>query len=152
MYDPPQSDMATSKLALPYLVPAQAQKEFTVNESLAILDAAISPVVEAILDDPPPSPSAGQSWLVGHSPTGAWQGKAHHIATWQGDRWILNAPWTGSTLYDRSAGHSRLFDGAWSSVATIADPTAGQTVDVEARDAIVAILQALRANGTIPRV
>ena len=150
MYDPPPSGETTPKLGLPYLYPAQAQKEFTVNEALALLDATIFPVVEGTRNDPPAAAVTGEAWLVGSNPTGLWEGMSAHIATWQGDRWLLVRPATGSLVYDRSLGQRRMFDITWSAAATVADPDGGTTIDTEARTAIVAILQALRAIGVVP--
>ena len=43
----------TTRLQLPFIVTAQAQKEVTHNDSLQRLDAFIMPVVQEILNTPP---------------------------------------------------------------------------------------------------
>ena len=40
-------------------------------------------------DDPPGSPSSGDIYLVGATPTGAWVGKANNVATYNGSTWIF---------------------------------------------------------------
>ena len=40
--------MTTSRLGLPTLAAAQAQKEMTHNEALTLLDVAVQPVVAAV--------------------------------------------------------------------------------------------------------
>lgn len=52
------------------------------------LDLLVMPVVlDADLTAPPGSPSAGDAYIVGLSPTGAWAGKALQIARWSGSAW-----------------------------------------------------------------
>src|SRR3546814_18262631 len=62
---------ATTRLALPYLVPGQAQKETTHNEALIRLDLAVKASALSIgLNISPQTPEPGQCWIVGTSPTG----------------------------------------------------------------------------------
>jgi hypothetical protein len=74
---------STARFALPLLHAGQAQKEITHNEALLALDILLHPEVEAVGENqPPPAPGAGQCWIVGDAPTGAWAGQADRIAAW----------------------------------------------------------------------
>lgn len=47
---------------------------------------------QAIQDDPPLAPTAGQIWIVGLSPTGAWVGHENDLAEWSGVGWTFDTP------------------------------------------------------------
>ena len=65
--------LLSGRFGLPFLAAGQAQKELTHNEALALIDAVLCPAVESAgLETPPGSPSVGQCWIAGVSPTGAW--------------------------------------------------------------------------------
>ena len=56
------ADDFTPNLALPYVLPNQAQKHVTVNESLAAVDGLLMASVVGIgLNDAPSDPIAGQA-------------------------------------------------------------------------------------------
>jgi Protein of unknown function (DUF2793) len=83
----------TDRLSLPLLVAGQAQKEVTHNEALTLIDFLAQPVVVAVAPvSVPAAPTLGQSWIVGAAPTGAWAGKAAHIASWTSGGWRFCAP------------------------------------------------------------
>jgi hypothetical protein len=66
------------RLALPYILNQQAQKEVTHAAGLNRLDALVQPVVQQVsLNTPPGSPADGQCWIIGTTPTGAWAGQAN---------------------------------------------------------------------------
>lgn len=48
--------------------------------------------VEDFLNDPPVAPVAGQTWVVGGAPTGAWAGHEDELAEWSGVGWTFVAP------------------------------------------------------------
>lgn len=86
----------TPNLALPYLIAAQAQKHVTHNEAIRMLDALVQlAVLDRQVDTPPVSPADGDRYIVGPSPTGAWDGKANEIAAFQDGAWAFFAPQTG---------------------------------------------------------
>jgi hypothetical protein len=88
----------TTRLGLPYIVTSQAQKEVTHNASLNILDALLQAAMESIsVNTPPVSPVAGESYIVGAAPTGAWAGKAKALAYYS-TAWNFITPWEGLTL------------------------------------------------------
>ena len=98
---------STARLALPLLAMAQAQKEVTHNEALTLLDLLVQPVVEAgPLAAPPPSPGAGQGWIVGAGATGDWSGREGALALWTAGGWRFVAPSAGMRTL-------RLSDESW---------------------------------------
>ena len=130
------TDTQTDRLALPLLQAGQAQKEMVHNEAIAALDL----VVQAGIDIPPGSPVAGQSWIVGGSPTGAWAGKAKHIAGWSAAGWRFAAPADGMAVWVAAdALTARYRGGSWSlGEETAAHLTVGGHVVVGAQQAAIA--------------
>jgi hypothetical protein len=92
---------STPRLALPYILTQQAQKEVTHAAGLNRLDALVQPVVEQIgLNTPPGSPAEGACWIIGASPTGAWAGQANRLAQRIGGTWVFHAPFVGLVVFD----------------------------------------------------
>ncbi len=89
--------MTTSThLRLPFIKPTQAQKHITHNEALEALDIlAQLAVLDRDLAAPPASPTRGDRYIVGASPTGAWSGKADKVAAWSGAKWLFHTPRRG---------------------------------------------------------
>lgn len=161
---------STARLALPFIASGQAQKELFHNEALARIDALLQPAVESIqLDVPPVAPSAGQCWIVGTAPSGAWEGHSQAIAAYSDGGWRFVAPIAGMLVWSLADRLPAMFDGAaWivgainarhllvggvpvvgAQQSAIADPAGGTMADAEARGAISAILEALRSHGLI---
>lgn len=149
MTTPATFPSVSTKLALPFLYPAQAQKEFFLNEALARLDAAVHPAVSGESATPPTSPARGECWLVSADATGVFKGHDGEIAFHDGDQWSFIKPSAGMTMYDRSANLLRSFSTRWSIPVIITAPTDGEVVDTEARATIVALLQALAGLSAI---
>lgn len=160
----------TPRLALPLLVPGQAQKEMFHNEALAALDLVVQASVAAIgINDPPATPALGACWIVGTAPTGAWAGQAGALAGWTAGGWRFVAASEGMAVWDQASGQvARRVGGAWLDGAVtasrivvggvqvvgaqrpaIAGPAVGSVIDAEARAAISSMLAALRAHGLI---
>lgn len=160
----------TDRLMLPLLAAAQAQKEVTHNEALALIDALIQPVVVAVAPpDVPAAPTPGQGWIVGPSPAGAWTGQAQALAVWTVGGWRFVLPFEGMTIWSLSdskpwrygptgwvngilTGTSLVLNGVQlvgPRAAAIAVPVGGTVVDVQARAAVANILSALRTHGLI---
>jgi hypothetical protein len=160
----------TERLKLPFLAVAQAQKEMTHNEALALLDIAVQPVVQAVAPViVPASPVAGQCWVVGAAPIGDWAGQAGALAAWTTGGWRFIAPFEGMTVWSvADAVGVRRTGSAWVvgqvtatkiSIAgqqvvgprssAIALPTGGTVIDSQARVAIAAMLGMLTSHGLI---
>lgn len=108
----------TPNLALPYLVTSQAQKEITHNDALNDIDFMAQPsVISNSLSAPPESPSAGDTYIVAASATGAWSGCDGHIAAYYSG-WKFKAPVTGWQVWVRSDSRVYYYSGsAWKTLA-----------------------------------
>ena len=139
---------ASARFSLSLLVQGQAQKELFHNEALTLLDFIIQPVVQFIANDPGTlSPDEGQSWVVGLSPNGLWKGKENHIAGWSAGGWRFIAPRQAMEVYlTDNVVKLSFFDDVWQPNTVIAEPSAGATVDAQARQAVDSILIALRSS------
>ena len=86
----------TPNLALPYILPSQAQKHVTHNEALRRLDALVHlAVVSRGSGAPPALPGEGDRYIVGHIATAGWSGHESEIAAWQDGAWVFYAPQPG---------------------------------------------------------
>ena len=151
MPDPISFTSLSPRLALPLIFAGQTQKEFTVNEALARIDALLHPAIEGESGTPPLSPGEGECWLVGGSPDGAWTGHAGEFACFSLGTWLLAEPCDGMQVMNRATGQFRLrrYCG-WASAGTPAAPSGGATVDAEARGAIAGLIAALSDSGILP--
>lgn len=161
---------ASPRLGLPFLLPAQAQKELFHNEALLIIDSMLHAAVEGTAAvTPPASPAEGQSWIVAPGGTGGWTGHDHALATWTSGGWRFAAPVPGMTVWNKATSHWLHWNGAsWSAGEIIASkivvggnqvvgarqpavpsPSGGTTIDAEARSALQAVIVALRTHGLI---
>lgn len=160
----------TQRLALPLIVPGQAQKELFHNEALLLLDAAVAGAVEELArNDPPQSPAAGACYLIGDAPTGEWALYAGHLAAFSGAGWRYVAPVVGLKVITKTSGITATYmPNGWevgiiraaqilvegeqvigAQAAAIADPAGGGVVDSEARIAVAGVLSAMRQHGLI---
>jgi hypothetical protein len=107
------------RLALPYILTQQAQKEVTHAAGLNRLDALVQPVAQQLgPNTPPSSPTDGQCWIVGTSPTCAWAGQANRLAQRIGGAWVFYAPFTGLVVFDAATLAQWGWNGsAWALVA-----------------------------------
>lgn len=161
---------ATPRLALPFLIAGQAQKEITHNEALQLLDCVVvGAVEEPSTASPPASPPLGACYIVDPAAAGAWTGMSHCVAGWTSAGWRFIQPIEGMTFYVRSTGTwSAYRNGAWElgmvrgdallvegqqvvgpRQAAIASAAGGAMVDAEARAVLDDILNALRQHGLI---
>lgn len=86
----------TPRLGLPLLMPSQAQKHVTVNESLLRLDAlAQLTLVSRALGTPPDAPAEGDAYAIPAGASGAWAGEEGRIAVRIGGGWDFATPVVG---------------------------------------------------------
>ncbi len=86
----------TTRLGLPLLAAAQAQKHVTHNEALLLLDSLVHLAVSARgVAAPPGSPVEGDRVIVGGAPTGAFAGEAGKIAAFDDGAWRFLQPRAG---------------------------------------------------------
>ena len=109
----------TPKLGLPYLLPNQAQKHVTLNESLRALDSLVMASVEAVGESAPPAaPVDGQAWITGAAPTGAWSDHPQQLAAYRDGAWFFYLPQPGWRVWDLGDAAFKVFDGAdWADIA-----------------------------------
>lgn len=102
--------MTTPKAKLHELTLTTAQQATTVNADLSIIDQGIDGTVKSRgVNTPPGSPSDGDAYIVGTSPTGVWAGKGNQIAFWRNSAgaWQFMTPlegWTRRVQDDDDAG------------------------------------------------
>lgn len=109
------SDDLSPRLALPYLLPGQAQKHVTVNEGLMRLDALVQLAVHRRdLSAPPAAPEEGACQIVGPGPSGGWAGQAGRVALFAGGGWQILTPRAGWRAWVEAEGIELIHDGsAW---------------------------------------
>lgn len=115
--------MVTSpKLGIQLLDVAQAQKEVTVNEAFLRLESLLHGVISKGDNTPPANPADGDSYLLGDTPTGAWAGKALHLAFYvDGNGWRFVAPKEGMAVWVAADDNRAIYhDGAWQAVLEVA--------------------------------
>jgi Protein of unknown function (DUF2793) len=144
----------TPRHALPELFVGQTQKEITHNEALGRIDALLHPEVQGVLATPPAGLSMdddGKCWIVDATASGVWLGKEMQIARWSAGSWRYLLPVKGMSVW-HVADSKRLFyiGSDWIEPAAIPAPAGGTVIDVEARAAVVAILDHLRQISHVP--
>jgi hypothetical protein len=127
----------------------QAQKEFFVNQALCLLDALYPRTVRASQSAPPATPADGESFRVTAPASGAWAGRENQLAVRIGGDWHFVSPLEGMRVFDQAAGCVLLFRTGWLPCIAPPAPTGGTVIDVEARTAIAALMQALTTAGVL---
>jgi len=103
----------TPILALPVLVPNQAQPYVTHNEALRRLDILVQmSILEFDAETPPALPEEGDLYALGAAPGAGWAGQAHKLAAWIDGAWLFVAPQEGWRAWDGDMGVLRVWDGA----------------------------------------
>lgn len=91
--------VTTTNLGITLVEQAQAQKEVTINQAFCVLDAFVGKAVaDKDLAAPPTSPVPSTLYIVAASPTGAWAGKATHLAYFD-QVWRFIAPQSGMRMW-----------------------------------------------------
>lgn len=147
-------NIETSRHKLPLLAVGQAQKEYTHNEALLLVDSLLNPSVRSIIDDPEAIDDSQnisnetRAWLISDMPSGIWSQRANEIAilTANGFRYI--EPIAGMRIFNEQSDCLMIYkDMSWYIAPTLAAPTDGSVIDSQARDSISAILDNLRQFG-----
>lgn len=124
----------TSHLDLPFLMPAQAQKHVTLNESLLALDTLVHLAVEdRDLAAPPGSPAEGARYIVAATATGAWTGREDDVASFEDGAWTFRTPAEGWRAWLCDEDRLVVFDGAdWTDAAPEEVPLLGVNTTADA--------------------
>ncbi|KAA5804677.1 DUF2793 domain-containing protein [Alkalicaulis satelles] len=108
---------ATPRLGLPWLMPAQAQKHVTVNETLSRLDALVQArALSASVTAQPSGPQDGDCYILPDGAGGeAWDAFAPGALAWfQDGVWEAVAPRAGLVAFVEDDGALKVHDGtAW---------------------------------------
>lgn len=118
----------TTRLDLPLLAAAQAQKHVTHNEALLRLDALSHPAVQSRDLTAPPAASEGQLFLVAPGATAEWAGRDGQVAELRNGAWEFYPPFDGLSLHILSEGIGLSYlsgswheaDGVWSAQRILA--------------------------------
>ncbi len=104
----------TNHLSLPLVQQSQAQKEVTVNEALAKIDALLNTGAMSLsLPTPPASPNEGDLYIIGDAAADEWAGRENNI-TYFDHIWRFITPREGVTLWVNDEDRLYSFDGsAW---------------------------------------
>lgn len=164
------ADDGSDRFALPFLQAAQAQKEVTHNEALALIDMLLHARAEsATRETPPTDAAAGQCWIVPAGGVGDWTGRDGALACFSSGGWRFVRPRAGMRVSVADTGETVVHDGVgWGPAAlrtdgvylnglrvvgerqaAVANPVGGSVVDAEARASLSALLHALRMHGLI---
>jgi len=101
----------TTHLGITLVEQSQAQKEITVNQAFTRIDALMNTGARSrTTNTPPVSPSAGDLYIVGTSPTGAWAGQSQKIAYYD-QLWKFIAPNEGISWWVNDEDKQYVFDG-----------------------------------------
>ena len=160
----------TPRLALPFILPGQAQKELFHNEALTRIDLALHPAVEGPPEaEPPPAPAEGECRIVAPGALGDWSGRDNMLAMWTESGWRFVAPSPGTSAWNKASAVPLLWDGyQWRDgelasagllvnglrvvggrQPAVPSPSGGTIIDEEARAAINALTAALMSHGLI---
>lgn len=109
----------TKILALPLILPAQAQKHVTHNEALAQLDLIVQlTVISRTLTTALALPTLGDRYIVAAGATGAWAGQSGRIALFGEAGWQFTEALPGWQAHVLTEAQTAVFDGlAWKTQA-----------------------------------
>lgn len=140
---------ATPSARLPLLFAGQAQKEFFVNQALAMIDALLPRAVAGSTSTPPPDAIEGSAYRVTAPAGGEWSGEEDAIALRIAGAWQFVDAGEGLQIFDRAAGQVLVFRAGWQSAGAPAAPAGGAVIDAEARAAITQLTEALERMGLL---
>lgn len=95
--------MATIRTALSLLTEGQASAEITQNTLNNVFDTLLGAanIQQNGLNTPPGSPSDGDAYIIGGSPTGDWASNANDFTVYF-NGWIYISPFTGMQCWDNN--------------------------------------------------
>lgn len=113
----------TINLALPYILPSQAQKHVPHNEALQKLDVLMQLCVAGTLTEPPYAPDEAVCYEVAIGATDAWSGRDGQLAFLQDGLWIFLQPRSGWRAWFAETARLNIYtDGAWAPYDPIGIP------------------------------
>lgn len=114
----------TANLDLPLVQAAQAQKHVTVNEALALLDAAAQLRLGSVtVSEPPVGATDGAAYFVPAGAGGDWALHPGKLAVYANGGWVFVAPRAGWRAWVVDSAEAAMFDGvAWVAGALAVSP------------------------------
>jgi len=139
----------TTKLGLPLVQAAQAQKHVTVNEALTRLDALVQLRLLGFgARTPPLAPKEGAAYALGLAPSGAWAGQAGRVAISLDGLWQFVTPERGWQAWDVPSNVACRFDG----VNWVEQGVAASDGGAETRQDVIEFDQVLVSPGPVETV
>lgn len=115
----------TTHLGITLLETAQAQKEITINEAFARIDAILNTgIIDKDLAVPPTTPLTGDCYIIAASATGDWLGKSGQIAYFD-QIWRFIVPNKGLMLWVNDENVHYLFNGTIWQIVVISSGGSG---------------------------
>lgn len=158
----------TLRLGLPLIAAGQSQKDVTHNEAVLALDRIVAlAVVSRTHASPPAAATAGEIQIVPAGGEAAWGQPAGSLMQWQGAGWQVQAPRDGQLALLQDEAVLLVYNQVWQALlpvggllisgrpvlaaapASIAPPTGGATVDIQARAVLSALLSTLLQQGIL---
>lgn len=120
----------TPRLGLPELAEMQEMNSAQINEALIRIDALACLALKGLfVNDPPASPSDGDTYVTGGAPTGAWSGYSYKIA------YCLDGGWRFFLAFDGLLGWRADTDsfvvyrgGTWTGLGALAETLTSKTI------------------------
>ena len=131
------------------MLAGQAQKEIFINQALCLLDALHMQSVKASQSAPPAITVEFDCFRIKAPATGEWAGREDRVAVLIAGEWHFIEPLHGMALYDQTADNILVLRSGRKLAQTPAPPAGGTVVDSEARAAIGAVIQSLKALGVL---
>jgi len=104
---------ATANLKLPFILPSQAQKHVTHNESLLLLDSIVQlSVLDRDMNDAPAELAEGDRYIVAAGASGTWAEQSGKIAAFQDGAWTFLDPRVGWQAWVADEGTFVVWNGA----------------------------------------
>lgn len=123
----------TPKLSMPEISVSQSQKEVTANETFRVVDALCQcTVIDKDLSDAPGSPSDGDTYIVGPSPSSGddWTGETDHIAYYSSSSWAFHTPEEGWRVWVQDEDEAYVYQSASTGWIKETELLVGEFVDL----------------------
>jgi hypothetical protein len=140
----------SAHFGLPLLFAGQAQKEFFLNQSIALIDALLQQGVIASTGNPPQNPAEGACYRIIQGASGIWADHEGAVAIHIGGAWQYISPFNGMSVFDQAAGIILRYNSGWQFAEEPGQPQGGTLIDTEARQTLSELVEALRKIGIFP--
>ncbi len=79
----------SADFGIPFIPASVAAPEEIHNEAVSFLQIMINGAIDRAVNTPAVSPTEGDTYIIGGSPTGVWSGKANKITQYIGTAWAF---------------------------------------------------------------